>query len=350
MSQDNPIGERTLFRFDRDAFNTIAGAKFAVGVVVAIGLTTFTGLDLLIVLVSALLAWLTDMPGTLRHRVTGMAAFGAFGVGMIVLGATVIGDPLWFALAMFGVALVLTLPLAISGRGYQVGWATILFFFSIAPMTTTMATTELAIDHLIGVGIVMALTLLWPRGVGPFGRADAPDATEPDGIDDQVFVVVYALTVAVVMAFAIYVGASLLAVGSVWVANGAFFILGPSTRQSRVHGVERFLAVIAGGALGLLLVGLIDSTMVLTALWAGFGFIALASLNAGYFVMVWAYTSGMTMTWAVQGLRVGSLNLTERIIGEALAFMAAIAAVSFLQWWSDHREVATTVSATLASD
>lgn len=277
-----------------------------------------------------------------------MAAFGAFGAGMIALGAAVVGDPLWFAAAMFAVALVFTLPLAISGRGYQVGWATILFFFSIAPMTTTMGTTELAVDHLIGVGIVIALTLLWPRGVGPFGRADAPDTLESGGIDDRVFVLVYALTVAVVMAFAIYVGVSLLAVGAVWVANAAFFILGPSTRQSWVHGVERFLAVVAGGLVGLVLVGLIDSTLVLTALWAGFGFLALASLNAGYFVMVWAYTSGMTMTWAVQGLEVGSLNLTERVIGEGLAFLAAILAVLFLQWWSQRRQPSADIQAELA--
>ena len=89
MSHDNPAGDRTFFRFDRNAFNPIAGTKFAVGVVVAIGLTTFTDLDLLVVLVSGLLAWLTDLPGTLRYRALGMATFGVFGVGMIALGGLI---------------------------------------------------------------------------------------------------------------------------------------------------------------------------------------------------------------------------------------------------------------------
>ena len=59
-------------------------------------------------------------------------------------------------------------------------------------------------DVLIGVGVVVAITLLWPSGIGPYGRAQAPDSPDGGGIDDRAFVLVYALTVALVMAFAIY--------------------------------------------------------------------------------------------------------------------------------------------------
>ena len=47
------------------------------------------------------------------------------------------------------------------------------------------------------------------------------------------------------------------------------------------------------------------------------------------------------MTWAVQGLDVGSLNASERIFAEALAIGLAIAATVFLNWWSSRRNVNT---------
>jgi uncharacterized membrane protein YccC len=204
-------------------------------------------------------------------------------------------------------------------------------------------------DLLIGVGIVVAITLLWPAGIGPYGRAQAPESVDGGGVEDRPFVLVYALTVAMVMAVAIFIGLQLFTVGAVWVVNGAFFVLGPSTQQSWVHGIERAVVVVVGVILGLLLVQFIDSKLVLTALWAVFAFLALAALNAGYAVSIGSYTAGMTMTWAIQGLDVARLNSGERIFAEALAIGLAIGATAFLQWWSEHRRVETFVKAELAT-
>jgi hypothetical protein len=272
-----------------------------VAILIVMLLTTFTDFDFLIILIASFLAWLTDVPGTTRNRVLGMVVFGVAGAVMVWLAAVVFSSVFWFTIAMFVVAFGFTLPMALSQRGYMVGWVTILWFFSIAPMTSSGDVTSIIWDLLIGVAIVVAITFFWPAGIGPYGRAQAPESTDGGGIEDRPFVLIYALTVALVMAVAIFIGLQLFTVGAVWVVNGAFFVLGPSTRQSWVHGIERAVVVVVGVILGLLLVQFIDSSLVLTALWVVFAFISLAALNAGYAVSIGSYTAGMSMTWTIQG-------------------------------------------------
>lgn len=204
-------------------------------------------------------------------------------------------------------------------------------------------------DLLIGVGIVVTITLLWPKGIGPYGQAQTPDSADGGGVDDRLFVIVYSLTVAIVLAIAIYIGLQLFTVGAIWIVNGAFFVLGPSTQQSWVKSIERAVVVVLGVIVGLLLAQFIDSVLVRTALLAIFAFFALAALNAGYAVSIFSYTAGMVMIWAVQGLETGFLNSNERILAEAFAIGLAIAATAFLQWWSNRRQVETFVEAEIAT-
>jgi len=336
---DETKRDSLFFQVDWSAFNYVAGIKFAVGMLAVAILTRFTEFTFIVISIASLMAWLTDVPGTIRNRVLGMVGFALAAIGTLWLASIVHNNLIWFTLAMFVVTFIFTLPMALSLRGYMVGWVTILWFFSIAPMTTTGDIASMTWDVLIGVGIVVAITLIWPSGIGPYGHAQAPDSPDGGGIDDRAFVLVYALTVALVMAFAIFVGLQLFTVGAVWIVNGAFMVLGPSTRQSWIHAVERATVVIVGVLAGLLLIRLIDSVVILTVIWAVSAFLAIAALNAGYPVAIGSYTAGMTMTWAVQGLDVGSLNASERIYAEALAIGLAIAATVFLNWWSSRRNV-----------
>lgn len=97
--------------------------------------------------------------------------------------------------------------------------------------------------------------------------------------------------------------------------------------------------MILGVVAGVVAVELVSNDAVLIALWAGLGMTALATLIAGYFIMVASYTAGMTMTWAVQGSDVAALNTADRLLAEVVAFLLAIAAVALLHRW-DHRRTA----------
>ncbi|MGI9586529.1 MAG: FUSC family protein [Acidimicrobiia bacterium] len=343
-------GPDALLRFDSSAFNPIGGIKFALGITVAAVVSGVFDLDMLVVGIASLLTWLTDVPGPRRNRLYGMAAFGVIGVGLIWLASLVVDSSVWFPLTLAAVTFVLTMPLTVSQRGYQVGWSAILLFFSIAAFTgvDSVVQTELSIDLLIGVGLVMALTAIWPHGIGPYGRSES-DTREPPGMADTQFVAVYAATVAVVMGVALYLGMQSFTAGAVWAANGAFFIIGPSTNQSIIHGLERAIAVIVGVAGGALAVEWMTADWLLITLWLILGAIALATLNAGYFIMVAAYTAGMTMTWAVQGQDIAAINSTERILAEFGALALALAAVAFLQWWGSHRQVDQHIETEIAS-
>ena len=346
MSDKNFAKDRTYFQFNREAFNLVAGIKFAVAVLVAMLLTRFTDFDFLLILITAFLAWLTDVPGTAKNRVLGMIAFAIAAVVMVWLAGSVFPNVLWFTAAMFAVAFAFTLPMAISQRGYMVGWSTILWFFSIAPMTAGGDLASMSWDVLIGVGIVVLITLLWPSSIGPYGGVKGDPPPESGGVDDYGYVIVYALTVATVTAVGIYIGMTWFTVGTVWIANGAFFVLGPSTKASWVHGIERAVAVVVGVIVGLLLTQFIESALVVAAIWAIFAFLSLASLNASYSVSIASYTAGMTMTWGVQ---FGLMNARERVLAEALAIGLGMGATLILYWWSNRRQVATSVEAELST-
>ena len=59
---------RQLFPFNPAGFNPIAGAKLFAFALVAGAITIFTDLNLVVVIIGALLAWLTDIPGTTTNR------------------------------------------------------------------------------------------------------------------------------------------------------------------------------------------------------------------------------------------------------------------------------------------
>jgi hypothetical protein len=344
MSENVAEKRNRLFQFNWATFNLMAGLKFAVATLVTMLLTRFTEFDFLFILIAAFLAWLTDVPGTTKNRVLGMIAFAIAAIAMLWLAGAVFANALWFTAAMFVVAFIFTLPMAVSQRGYMVGWSTILWFFSIAPLTATGDLSSISWDVLIGVSLVVLITLLWPSSIGPYGSVKGDPPAESGGVDDYGYVVVYALTVGIVTAIGIYIGMNWFTVGTVWVANGAFFVLGPSTKTSWIHGVERAVAVVVGVFLGLLLTQLVSSPFVATIIWATFALLSLAALNASYSVSIASYTAGMTMTWGVQ---FGLMNARERILTEALAISLGLAATLILHWWANRRQVVNHVQAEL---
>ena len=113
---------------------TLDGASRLVFALICGGITIFTDLNLVVVIIGALLAWMTSVPGTLGNRVSGMAIYGVVGaVGILIANA--IDDQLLFAVAMSALAVVCTLPMAVSSRGYLVGWSVIITFIQAVNMT-----------------------------------------------------------------------------------------------------------------------------------------------------------------------------------------------------------------------
>ena len=68
-----------LFRFDWGAFDAAAGLKYAIGILAVWWLTEAYGFISFVAGVSTLLAWLTDVPGRRRDRVSESVMIGLEG-------------------------------------------------------------------------------------------------------------------------------------------------------------------------------------------------------------------------------------------------------------------------------
>lgn len=343
MNENGTKMQNRFFQFNWGAFNWIAGIKFAILAFVAVALTVFTDLDMVVVLIGAFFAWLTDIPGTTRNRVGGMIIFGLVGALVIWL-ASLPSVAFWFSVAMFAVAFVFSLPMTISTRGYMIGWVTILLFIQIAPMTGSKDLPLIIADLFIGIGLVIVLTLLDPKGMGPWGSSGDNPPAESGGNNDYIFVLVYSLTFAMALGIAAFIGVNLLTVGAFWVANSAFFVMGPSTKQSLKPAIQRAIVVVLGMTVGHLVVAIIGGpTLLLWVIWVVFLFFTMATLNVSMPLAIGLYTALMMMDWVLLGFDVQELNFqsTERLIAEAIGIGLAFGAVIFLDWWGKHRSVET---------
>ena len=197
-------GEKTLrwgglFACNWAAFNAGAGVKYAVGIVIVFSLGHVIEFPTLVAGISALLAWLADVPGRRRDRVLGLLAFAIGAPILTVISAWVGTELLPQVVAISIVAFVGTLPMIKGQRSFMVGWS-LTYWFLLAPLfhdpTTGVSITIYSL--LLGTGIVILLTIL-PAFLR---RADKHIPTETDGGDAKdgpsiSFVIGYAVAVTV---------------------------------------------------------------------------------------------------------------------------------------------------------
>lgn len=338
---NEPSTLQKLFPFNKDGFNPIAGLKLFIFALVMGAITVFTDLNLVTVIIGALLAWLTDIPGTTKNRVVGMILYSVIAAALVYLATVILTDVIWFTVAMFIVAFACTLPMAISSRGFMVGWAALITFIQANNMTGSGEPSSTMINIIVGTGIVVLLTLVWPKGTGPWGSSGDNPPPESGGAEDRTFVLVYALTVATALAIATYLGNIWFTFGVQMIATSTFMVLGPTTQQNWVSAVGRAVAVIAGIVIAFLLVSTIESLEILTFVWAIFPAIAIATLGVSYALAIGAYTTQMMMVIVLLGGNYAAyaLDSNNRIVGEAIGIGIAIVAALFLQWWTKRREV-----------
>jgi hypothetical protein len=89
MSDSSSESQNRYFQFDWSAFNTVAGLKYTVAILITVLLTAFTDFSFINIMITAFLAWLTEVPGTTKYRVGGMAVFAVIGAAMIWLATAV---------------------------------------------------------------------------------------------------------------------------------------------------------------------------------------------------------------------------------------------------------------------
>ena len=324
------------FQFNWSGFSWVSGLQYAIGIVIVWAAMDGLGFPWFIGGVAALLAWLTDSPNPIGRRVGGMAVFAAIGIALTFL-SDALGTALWpNVLAMFGVAFILTMPMVKGSHPYMVGWSSILWFLYAPLFLQSESRGDVIASLLFGAGVVIALALLgWGLGrVRGQTSVVASQATNPP--PSIRFATGYALTVAFVMAVAIFIGWQTIETDPTLVANGAFFVIGPSSRQTWVKGLERIIATFAGIAVGFWLFSGAESEIAVVLLAAIASALCLGMANVNYGAFVFFFVTFMSLGWGLLGLDRGYFAASERFRAELVAVVLAGVAVAALQWWAEH--------------
>ncbi|MGI9585332.1 MAG: FUSC family protein [Acidimicrobiia bacterium] len=240
---------------------------------------------------------------------------------------------------MFVVAFVATMAMRFGVRAYMVGWTAILWYIYAFLFTGGLETSEIAGSLLLGYGVVVGLHLIGAvvERLRSGQYATGPPETMFD--EDPKYIAGYSLTVATVLAVAIWLGLQWLTVDPTWVANGAFFVLGPSTHQSWVKGLERGVATVVGLAAGWALIGFIDTELTLFAVLILLGGFSIAAAPVNYSLFPGTIAAVLVVIWGLGGSEALDFSSFERILAEGLAIALAMAATWFLGWWARTRNV-----------
>ena len=314
-----------LFKFDWGAFDTRAGLRYVAGVVVLIGLSSVADFPWMVAGVSALLAWLTDLPGPRRNRVVGALVFALAGWACVLLSQA-IGDHLeWRVAALFAVTFVCTMGVASTGRVFMVGWCTAYLFLLVPVLAPAEQAAEVAAGHLAGSLTVVALLAL----AGLFEK-DEPEAPPRDASGPGLgYAAAYSTTVAATMAVGLFLGSRFLSSDPTLISNAAFMVIGAGAAHTWKAGAERFIGALAGIIVGYYLGVALPFFWAELTVWIVMSFFVLALMNVNAGAAVFAFLVIFSFAWGEMG-EVGNSIANERIAAEAAGVILAGIAVLIL--------------------
>ena len=220
---------RELIHFNWQGFNTLAGIKVGVGLIVMLLLQSLTGESWLTTGLIAMFVWLTNIPGPIKDRVGGMLSFAAVAAIMTVIFGQ-IGLEIWPNLiAISIIAIGGTVALALGMRAFMVGFALICWAIYGPFMVATTSVENCLLAILVGTGVVVILNVIGEIFNKNDQAAESTDTGAAESLSpgpDKGYIVAYAISVALVLAITTYYGWVELKTDPTMMAGSAFFILG----------------------------------------------------------------------------------------------------------------------------
>jgi hypothetical protein len=324
-----------LFRFKWQAFNPVSGTKIAIGLIVMMVLTKLTGETWLATGLVAMLAWLTNVPGSLKNRISGMLLFAVGAVAITVVSGQM-ELALWpNVIAVSVIGLLGTLALAWGTRAFMVGWVLICWAIYAPFLVDDTSVVNCVLAILAGTGVLVALNAMTADSEGD--SATAPRAEESSAKPGMDFVIPYSVTVALILALTTYYGWIHLKTDPTLIVGGAFFVIGFDRNKTWGAGIGRVIGLVAGISLGLLIAkllgpGLMLDVIMIAACGLSFGTMAIHPGAWMFFFMIF-----VAIGWQGLEREAFDLALRERLYGEIAGVVTAMVAIVFLQWWQNRR-------------
>ena len=322
-----------LFRFDWQAFDAMSGLKVTIAALLIFGLMAVTGETWIATGLVLLFAWLTNVPGNLKDRLSGMLAF-AIGAIAITYLSGLIGLSLWpNTIAITVIGFLATLALAWDTRAYMVGYALICWAIYGPFLIVSTSVTNCVLAILVGTGAIMVTTVIGSF----FEKDDSTDAPENNDeasstAPDYAAAMPYATTVALVLGLTTYLGWITLKTDPTMAVGAAFFIIGFDAKKTWIAGIARVIGIVAGVLLGYAASQYLEPGLVTDAVAVGALFLCFAAMgvNPGLFMFFFMFI--IASGWSALDPETLNLTFWERISGEGVGVIIAMLAIGYMHW------------------
>jgi hypothetical protein len=315
-----------ILNFNWAATDVKAGTKYVIGVAVVIALSLVIEFSWFAVGCSAVLAWLTNIPGPRRQRLTGVAIF--IGIGALLVGLVYfLSGTYWpWLISMVVIAFIGTFAMIEGLRGFMIGWCLICWFYVLPLLGTGEMPLEILSAHLLG-GLVVLVLVAIPLGekIAPKDHDKAPESTEKPSVP---FVASYAATVAIVMTIGVALGDLWLKSDPTLILQASLMIILPSAIATWVVAVDRIIGLTAGIVVGFYLGQFAGGLTLEIMVWivASCLLVTLMYVNAA--PMVFFFVLPFSVVWGTLDGEAGHAIANERIIAEIIGVILAGIAVT----------------------
>jgi hypothetical protein len=311
-----------ILNFNRAAFDPKAGLKYMLGVAIVIAASLVIEFPWFACGVSALLIWLTNVPGPRSARLKGMATYIVIGALLVGLGFVLAGTFWPWVISMLVAAFIGTYAMIEGPRGFQVGWCLICWFYCLPLFDIGSIPWDILNAHLLGSIVMFAIIALLSA------KEDATEELAPPAEKPGVpFVASYATTVAIVMAIGTALGGWWLKSDPTLILQASLMILMPSVLGTWVVAVDRIIGLILGVLAGAFLgqfFGFRTAVEIIVWLVASFGLVSTMNVNASlavfWFVLPFSAAWGILESEAFHEL--GNERIVAEVIGVVLAGIA----------------------------
>lgn len=326
-----------LFHFDREAVNLSKSTVGMAIVLVALILLSTIGAFGFTMAFGAVLAVAFDGGGPRRQRVAVLTVFGVAGALATLLGNSA-GYSVWGSITVtFGVTLVCGLALAL---GPQVG--KMAFFINLWMMITLSLATvlydpiNLALGFLCGTASVAVLLLL--------AKTDqAADVTPADpplnwslaplwaNLHFGSPIMHFALSRALVAAFAMWLGWQLALAHPFWIAMTLLIVVVPDRQQAARTSWQRAIGTIFGVAIGAAVLALRPPQITLLLFWLLVTLVMLAVQNVNYVLYASVLTLNLILFYQLLEADVW-FNGMERLFTTLIGIAFALGNIALLEY------------------
>lgn len=313
-----------ILDFNWSAFDPKTGLKYTLGVAIVIAASLVIEFPWFACGVSALLVWLTNVPGPRSARLKGMAVYIIIGALLVGLGYVLAGTFWPWVISMLVVAFIGTYTMIEGPRGFQVGWCLICWFYCLPLFDIGNIPWDILNAHLLGSGVMFAIIVL--LSVKEDAEEELAAPTEKPNV---AFVTSYATTVAIVLAIGTALGGLWLKSDPTLILQASLMILMPSVLGTWVVAADRIIGLVLGVLVGIFLGQFMGfDTAVEIIVWLVASFMLVATMNVNAALMVFWFVLPFTMVWGTLESEAFHELGNERIIAEIIGVVLAGIAVS----------------------